>query len=89
MVTNTHVVEIFKISGETSQFHTTHFDATFCLNLDNKEAVYRWLVKFMESSKCTYRVTKTTHPAMKRVLLKYTYHCQHYTLQNKFSMILT
>ena len=32
----------------------------------------------MKTSKCTYRVTKTTKPAMKRVLVKYTYHCQHY-----------
>ena len=74
----TFVVENFKISDEISQFDTTHFDATFRLNLDNKEVVDRWLVEFMERSKCTYRVTKTTHPAMKRVLLKYTYHCQHY-----------
>ena len=32
----------------------------------------------MAHSKCTYRVTKTTKPVMKRVLAKYTMHCQHF-----------
>jgi len=74
----TYVVEEFAPSKETGEYDTHQFDAKFCLNLDSKEAVDAWLDEFMESSKCTYWVTKTTKPAMKRVLLKYSYHYQHY-----------
>ena len=74
----TYVVEKFLINVENDEFDTPHFEATFRLNLDSKESVDAWLAKFMESSKCIYRVTKTTQPMLKRVALKYTYHCQHY-----------
>ena len=73
-----YVVEKFLINVENDKFDTPNFEATFCLNLDSKESVDTWLAKFMESSKCIYRVTKTTQPMLKRVTLKYTYHCQHH-----------
>ena len=74
----TYVVEKFLINVENDKFDTPNFEATFRLNLDSKESVDTWLAKFMESSKCIYRVTKTTQPMLKRVTLKYTYHCQHH-----------
>lgn len=74
----TSVVEKFFVNEESNEFDTPHFEAIFCLNLDSKESVDTWLAKFMQSSKCIYRVTKTTHPMMKRVALKYTYHYQHH-----------
>ena len=73
----TYVVEKFIINIENNEFDSPHFEATFPLNLDSKESVDTWLAKFMESSKCIYRVTKTTQPMLKMVALKYTYHCQH------------
>ena len=74
----TYVVEKFLINVENNKCDTPYFEATFRLNLDNKESVDTWLAKLMESSKCIYRVTKTTQPMLKRVALKYTYHCQHH-----------
>ena len=74
----TYIVEEFIPSKETGNFDTPQFDATIHLNLDSKDAVDTWLAEFMKTSKCTYRVTKTIKPAMKRVLVKYTYHCQQY-----------
>ena len=56
----TYAVEKFLINVENNGFDTPHFEATFRLNLDNKESFNTWLAKFMESSKCIYRVTKTT-----------------------------
>ena len=58
----TYVVEKFLINVENDEFDTPHFEATFCLNLASKESVDTWLAKFMESSKCIYRVTKKPSP---------------------------
>ena len=55
----TYVAEKCLIKVE-NEFDTPNFKATFHLNLDSKESVDTWLAKFMESSKCIYRVTKTT-----------------------------
>ena len=65
----TYVVEKFLITEESNEFDTPHFETTFRLNLHSKELIDTWLDKFMESSKCIYRVTKTTHPSCIKVYL--------------------
>lgn len=57
---------------------TPNFEATVRINISDKQQADKWLQDFMTRSKCTYRVTKTTNPAMKRVLAKYVMHCQHF-----------
>ncbi len=73
-----YVVESLKEVEPIVHDDTPQFD-TFCrINLTSKAEADKWLAEFMEHSKCTYRVTKTTKPCMKRVLVKYTMHCQHF-----------
>ena len=37
-----------------------------------------WINEMSNHSKCTYRVTKTVKPSMKRIKCKFVMHCQHY-----------
>jgi len=59
-----YVVEKFLVNEESNEFDTPHFETILRLNLDSKESVDTWLAKFMQSSKCTYRVTKITQPEL-------------------------
>ena len=52
----------------------SHFYVVLRISISNKEEANKWLCEF---SKCTYRVTETTKTALKRVVAKFTMHCQH------------
>ena len=54
------------------------FQAQFCVNLQNEEEVQQWLTAFQSHNKCTYRVTRTYKPSLKRVKYKVDMHCQHF-----------
>ncbi len=54
------------------------FSATIRINLETPEAIDTWLKKMMDTSLCTYRVTRGGHkPVGKRVLCRHEMHCQH------------
>ena len=73
----TYVVENVQVLSLSSH-DSPQLRTTLRINLSTKNEADKWMSEFMEHSKCTYRVTKTTKPSMKRVLAKYTMHCQHY-----------
>ena len=77
----TYVIQSHTVQ-ETKQFDGAPafaFSATVRINLEKPEEVNTWLNKMMESSCCTYRVSRGGHkPAGKRVLCKHEMHCQHY-----------
>lgn len=55
------------------------FNAVIRINLENPEDITTWLNKMMETSACTYRITRGGHkPVGKRLLCKHEMHCQHY-----------
>lgn len=54
------------------------FEVKLRANLDNEEDTKEWLSAFMKQSKCTYRVTRSYHPKMKKNHYKLDLHCQHY-----------
>ena len=54
------------------------FEVKLCVNLENEEDTKEWVSTLMEQSKCTYRVTRSYHPKMKRVRYKLDLHCQHF-----------
>lgn len=58
----TYIVEKFSVNEESNKLDTPHFETIFRLNLDSKESVDTCLAKFMQNSKCIYRVAKTTQP---------------------------
>ena len=54
------------------------FSAVIRINLETTEAVDNWLKKMMETSLCTYRVSRGGHkPVGKCLLCKHEMHCQH------------
>ena len=54
------------------------FSAVIRINLESTEAVDNWLKKMMETSLCTYRVSRGGHkPVGKLILCKHEMHCQH------------
>ena len=71
-----YIIEEFTESEPLND--TPNFEATVRINISDKQQADKWLQDFMTRSKCTYRVTKSTNPAMKRVLAKYVMHCQHF-----------
>jgi len=40
--------------------------------------VRNWLAEMSDQCKCTYRVTRTYKPSLKRVIFKVDLHCQHF-----------
>ena len=72
----TYIIEEYESCPKTHD--TPKFEATIRINITNKAQADQWLQEFMCHSKCTYRITKTTNPTLKRVVTKYTMHCQHY-----------
>ena len=58
-----YIIEEFTESEPLND--TSDFEATVCINISDKQQAGKLLQDFMNCSKCTYRVTKTTNPAMK------------------------
>ena len=55
------------------------FTAVIRINLETPDGISTWLKKMMETSLCTYRVTRGGHkPVGKRLLCKHEMHCQHF-----------
>lgn len=55
------------------------FNALIRINLNTPEAVNTWLKKMMDTSLCTYRVTRGGHkPTGKRIQCRHDMHCQHF-----------
>ena len=73
----TYIIETYQESSE-SQEDAPHFSATIRVNLQNENEARDWITEMSNHSKCTYRVTKTVKPSMKRVKCKLVMHCQHY-----------
>ncbi len=72
-----YVIEEFK-PCTNAPHDTPSFETTLRINLADKSMADQWLKEFMSQSNCTYRLTKTTKPALKRVLAKYSMHCHHF-----------
>ena len=56
---------------------TYPFRAQFRMSVTHVDGAQSWLTSMMEHSQCTYRVTRTYKPEMKRVLYRVDMHCQH------------
>ena len=56
---------------------TYPFRAQFRMSVTHADGAQSWLTSMMEHSQCTYRVTRTYKPEMKRVLYRVDMHCQH------------
>ena len=73
----TYVIE--KLAVQSFPTHDSpQLQTTLQINLSTKDEEDKWLSDFMEHSKSTYHVTKTTKSSLKRVVVKYTMHCQHH-----------
>ena len=72
----TYVIQSYQEEKDT--LDAPRFSATIHINLQSEEEARQWVDEMSEHSKCTYRVTKTVKPAMKRVKCKLVMHCQHY-----------
>ena len=55
-----------------------NFEAHLRVNLNDENQANEWIEGLSKQSKCTYRVTRTYKPALKRVVYKIDLHCQHY-----------
>lgn len=53
------------------------FTATLRINLNNGKEAKDWVDKMCDQSKCTYRITRTYRPSLKRILWRTDMHCQH------------
>ena len=79
----TYVVENFtklpqqKFCGAS----TINFEVYVRVNLDDHNEVKQWVEALSEKTKCTYRVTRTYKPSMKKVTFKIDMHCQHFRKQ--------
>ena len=56
---------------------TYPFRAQFRMSITHTDGAQSWLKSMMEHSQCTYRVTRTYKPEMKRVLYRVDLRCQH------------
>lgn len=54
------------------------FECQVRINLRNEEEAMQWLQKMQEHGHCTYRVTRTSKPGLRRVLFKTERHCHHF-----------
>ena len=73
----TYIIETYQESSESHQ-DAPQFSATIRINLQNETDARDWINEMSNHSKCTYRVTKTVKPSMKRIKCKFAMHCQHY-----------
>ena len=76
----TYLVESFKkLSQHTfCGAPTVNFEACIRVNLKDKSEALEWIVALSVETKCTYRVTRTYKPSMKRVCYKLDMHCHHF-----------
>ena len=72
----TYVVEEFNELPK-EEYPDLRFTATIRINLNNDEEAKKWIGKMCNHSKCTYRVTRTYKPSLKRILWRTDMHCQH------------
>ena len=56
----------------------TNFKAEFRVNLTAEDQAREWIDLLFKHCKCTYRVTRTYKPSLKRVTFKMDMHCQHF-----------
>ena len=56
---------------------SNRFVATMRINLNNGEQAKHWVDKMCNHSKCTYRITRTYKPSLKRIMWRADMHCQH------------
>ena len=75
--THTCIIETYQESSESHE-DAPQFSATIRINLQNETDARDCINKMSNHSKCTYRVTKTVKPGMKRIKCKFVMHCQHY-----------
>ena len=73
----TYIIETYQESSESHE-DAPQFSATIRINLQNETDARDWINEMSNHSKCTYRVTKTVKPGMKRIKCKFVMHCQHY-----------
>ena len=67
-----YVIETYsELNGDNN------FRVTFRINITKENQAKKWLEQMFQSSKCTYRVTRTYKVGQKRVLYKVDMHCQH------------
>lgn len=59
------------------EYPDSRFTATIRINLNNAEDAKEWIGKMCYHSKCTYRITRTYKPSLKRILWRTDMHCQH------------
>ena len=55
-----------------------NFEAHVRVNLDDEADVKNWIDSLSKKTKCTYRVSCTYKPTLKRVTYKIDMHCQHF-----------
>ena len=72
----TYIVEEFNELPK-EEYPDLRFTATIRINLNNDEEAKEWIGKMCDHSKCTYRVTRTYKPSLKRILWRTDMHCQH------------
>ena len=73
----TYIIETYQESSESHQ-DAPQFSATIQINLQNETDARDWINEMSNHSKCTYQVTKTVKPSMKRIKCKFVMHCQRY-----------
>ena len=76
----TYIVESFKTLPDQSFCGASkvNFEAHIRMNLETEEQAKEWVRELSDQCKCTYRVTRTYKPALKRVTYKVDLHCQHF-----------
>lgn len=55
-----------------------NFESFIRVNLGDGNEAKEWVEALSERNKCTYRVTRTYKPSVKRVCFKLDMHCQHF-----------
>jgi len=72
----TYIVEEYN-ELPNEEYPDSRFTAAIRINLNNDEEAKEWIGKMSDHSKCTYRVTRTYKPSLKRILWHTDVHCQH------------
>ena len=72
------IEECNKLPAEEFSGASNRFTARIRINLKNENESKDWVDKMCNHSKCTYRITRTYKPSLKRILWRADMHCQHY-----------
>ena len=83
----TYIIETYQESRESHK-DAPQFSATIRINLQNETDARDWINEMSNHSKCTYQVTKTVKPSMKRIKCKFVMHCQHYAKKSREKSLL-